>query len=106
MSMHLSLVRIARSEPIDWIVDYVVREFASTSRYWLIDNTTEIMVVLEGVRPSHPQIRGGFCTCTELGCQLCYGHGWVGWWVPLTDEIIRTAAAELTRVLHGQPVSG
>lgn len=98
----ISILRVPKPAAIDSIVAYVTETcvLPAGGRLCVVENEDEYILEIEGERPSHPMIHGGFCGCgiRQGFCSVCQGQGWVAWWLtPDLSAIERDIAAWLIR---------
>lgn len=99
----ISILRVPKPAPIDWILAFV-RESCTQpvgGHVDQVENETEYVLAIEGLRPEHPLIHGGYCDCgiRQGFCSVCQGQGWVAWW---GDEGIRAAERDIVRWLGSE----
>lgn len=84
MTCAISILRVRKPAPIDWIVAFVNETCVAPTggRLCLTESEDEYILDIEGERPSHPMIHGGYCDCgiRQGFCSVCQGQGWVAWW--------------------------
>lgn len=88
----ISILRVPKPAPIDWIVDFVTATcvLPTGGRVHVTENHDEYILDIEGLRPEHPLIHGGYCDCgiRQGFCTRCQGQGWVAWWAPPSLEAV------------------
>jgi hypothetical protein len=96
----ISILRIPKTAPIGWIVAFVNESCVLPvgGRLHLVEDETEFILDIEGMRPEHPFIHGGYCDCgiRQGFCTQCCGQGWVAWW---TNPTVEEMAADIARWL-------
>ena len=73
----ISILRVPKAAPIGWITHWLLETcvLPAGGRLQAIEEEDEFVLAVEGERPTHPCISGGWCDCglRQGFCPRCLG---------------------------------